>query len=144
MSLRALAVVLAFAALAACSRSKPAAEEEPGGRPLAIYASPTSEQMPSTAPSGSANGDAGGETLQEWMNAHVTPPTIRSDLASLASALDRVATFAPPGYPNWASISRDGAEAARSGDLDAAKASCRACHDQYRTKYKAELRGRRI
>lgn len=48
------------------------------------------------------------------------------------------------GYPNWVSISKDGAKAARAGDLDAAKAACRGCHEQYKKKYKVELRQRPI
>jgi hypothetical protein len=66
------------------------------------------------------------------------------DLPSLATALDKIVGFAPPGFPNWASIAKDGAAAARSGDLAAAKASCRTCHDQYKQKYKAEIRARKI
>jgi cytochrome c556 len=67
-----------------------------------------------------------------------------NDLPALAVALDKVVAFAPPGYTNWASISKDGAKAARAGDMTATKASCRACHDQYKTKYRADLRGRKI
>jgi hypothetical protein len=68
------------------------------------------------------------------------------DFDSLATALDKVATFAPttPGYPNWASISKDGAAAARAQNLDAVKASCRGCHNQYKDKYKKELRDRAL
>jgi hypothetical protein len=66
------------------------------------------------------------------------------DLPALATALDKIATMAPAGYANWASIAKDGAAAARSGNLDAAKASCTGCHNQYRAKYKAELRMRAI
>jgi hypothetical protein len=66
------------------------------------------------------------------------------DLAALATALDKTATFAPSGYTNWASISKDGAKAARDSDLTAVKASCRGCHEQYKTKYKSELRARPV
>lgn len=82
--------------------------------------------------------------LQAWMKAHANPPVLTSDLPALAKALDEIALFAPPGYTNWASISKDGAAAARAGDLTAAKASCRSCHDQYKQKYKTEIRGRKI
>lgn len=78
------------------------------------------------------------------MKTNVNPPTMSKDLPALAAALDKLVDFAPPGYPNWVSITKDGAAAARSGDLDAAKASCRACHDQYKQKYKTEIRGRKI
>ncbi len=78
------------------------------------------------------------------MKTHATPPTMTNDLPALAAALDEMAAFAPPGYANWASISKDGAAAARSGDLGAAKAACRSCHDQYKQKYKSEMRARKI
>jgi cytochrome c553 len=67
-----------------------------------------------------------------------------SSLPKLATALETIATFAPPGYTNWASIATDGASAAKNGDLTAAKAACRSCHEQYKQKYKAELRARKI
>jgi cytochrome c556 len=68
-------------------------------------------------------------------------------------AMERFAPSADPlvvaaalsaGYPNWASIARDGAQAARIRDLDAVKAACRGCHEQYKAKYKAELRARTL
>ncbi|HVH43239.1 MAG TPA: hypothetical protein VM925_12880 [Labilithrix sp.] len=82
--------------------------------------------------------------LQAWMKANANPPVMTKDLPGLASALDKIVGFAPPGYTNWASIAKDGAAAARAGDLDAAKASCRTCHDQYKQKYKAEIRARKL
>lgn len=78
------------------------------------------------------------------MQKNVNPPMNKGDMPALAEALDKIAGFAPPGYTNWASISKDGAAAARSGDTNAAKASCRECHNQYKQKYKSELRGRKI
>ncbi len=78
------------------------------------------------------------------MKANTNPAVASSDLPALAAALDKIAGFAPPGYKNWASISKDGATAARAGDMTAAKASCRGCHDQYRQKYKNEMRDRAL
>jgi cytochrome c553 len=74
----------------------------------------------------------------------MNPPSLAGDTAALAVALEKSAAFAPPGYANWASISNDGAKAAKAGNLDAAKASCRSCHDQYKKKYQAEMRARKI
>ena len=82
--------------------------------------------------------------LQAWMKANTNPAIASSDLPGLATALDKTAGFAPAGYTNWASISKDGAKAARGGDMTAAKASCRTCHDQYKDKYKKEMRARKI
>ncbi len=82
--------------------------------------------------------------LQAWMKAHANPPVMQNDLPALAAALDEIVRFAPPGYTNWESIAKDGAAAARSGDMAAAKASCRSCHDQYKQRYKTEMRARKI
>lgn len=82
--------------------------------------------------------------LQAWMKANANPPVLRNDLPGIATALDKVAGFAPAGYTNWASIAKDGATAAKGGDITAAKAACRSCHDQYKTKYKTEMRARKI
>jgi hypothetical protein len=65
-----------------------------------------------------------------------------SDMPTVAQNLATIATFAPPGYTNWVSISKDGEAAARTGDVMAVKASCRGCHSQYRSKYKGEMRSR--
>jgi hypothetical protein len=82
--------------------------------------------------------------LQAWMKANTNPPVAANDLPALATALDKTASFAPAGYTNWASIAKDGAKAAKAGDMTAAKASCRTCHDQYKDKYKKEMRARKI
>jgi hypothetical protein len=66
------------------------------------------------------------------------------DMASLAGDLDKIATMAPAGYTKWAAIAKDGATAARAANNDAVKASCRTCHDQYKTKYKTEMRTRPV
>jgi len=78
------------------------------------------------------------------MKTNTNPAIASQDFPGLATALDKVATFAPAGYPNWASIAKDGAKAARASDMTATKASCRTCHDQYKDKYKKELRTRKI
>jgi hypothetical protein len=82
--------------------------------------------------------------LQAWMKANANPPMLANDLPGLATALDKIAGLAPAGYTNWASIAKDGAKAARAGDMTATKASCRTCHDQYKDKYKKEMRARKI
>jgi len=78
------------------------------------------------------------------MKANTSVASVNDDMPALAAALDKVVKMAPAGYPNWASISKDGAAAARAGDMDATKAACTACHNQYRAKYKAELRTRPV
>ena len=82
--------------------------------------------------------------LQGWMKKNMNPPMAAQDLPALAAALEQAAKLGPPGYGNWASIANDGAKAAKAGDLAAAKASCRTCHDQYKQKYKDQHRARKI
>jgi hypothetical protein len=79
------------------------------------------------------------------MKANTNAAMASSDFPALAEALDTTATFAPPsGYPNWVSISKDGAKAARAASMTGVKASCRGCHDQYKQKYRDELRARPV
>jgi hypothetical protein len=76
------------------------------------------------------------------MKANTLPAMNAQDFAALATALDTVATFAPSGYQYWASIARDGADAARAQSLEAVRAACRGCHRQHRANYKREMRDR--
>jgi hypothetical protein len=79
------------------------------------------------------------------MKANTNAAMAASDFPALADALDTIATMAPAsGYPNWVSISRDGARAARAASMTGVKASCRGCHDQYKQKYRSELRSRPV
>ncbi len=78
------------------------------------------------------------------MKAHTESDLASGDNAALASDFDKIATFAPSGYTKWASIAKDGATAAKASNTDAVKAACRGCHDQYKSKYKAEMRTRAI
>jgi hypothetical protein len=76
------------------------------------------------------------------MKANMNPSVAAADFPALATALDKAATFAPPGYTNWASIAKDGAKAARAQDMTATKASCRTCHEQYKEKFKKDSAAR--
>lgn len=78
------------------------------------------------------------------MRAHATPAMEAKDFDGLAIVLEKIAAFAPPAYPFWSSIARDGADAARMQDIEAVRAACRGCHSQYRDRYKRELRERPI
>jgi hypothetical protein len=102
---------------------------------------------------GSANASGAGECgtkplpdcpLQAWMKANMNPPSLSGDTAALGAALEKAAGFGPASFTNWKSIANDGAKAAKGGDLAAAKASCRSCHDQYKKKYQAEFRTKKI
>jgi hypothetical protein len=159
---RSFSLTIVAVLLAACSKDQPAptpaasetaavTSAAPTPTPSIVTANATASTTASAAPatSGSAGAaDCGSKEnpcpLQGWMRENVNPPMNKHDMPNLAVALDKIAGFAPSGYTNWASISKDGAAAARSGDESAAKASCRSCHDQYKQKYKTELRGRKI
>ena len=78
------------------------------------------------------------------MKEHTQIDLSGGDNAALATDFDKIVTFAPAGYTKWASIAKDGATAARGANTDAAKAACRGCHDQYKTKYKTEMRTRAV
>lgn len=82
--------------------------------------------------------------LQKWMKQHTQADLSAGDDTAIAADLEKIAAMAPPGYSRWSSISKDGATAARAGNTDAVKASCRGCHDAYKTKYKTEMRGRAV
>lgn len=78
--------------------------------------------------------------LQAWMKLNAKPALAKEDALLLSEAFEKIAKLAPEGFPNWSSISRDGESAAKAGAVDAARSACRACHDQYRKKYKETLR----
>ncbi len=103
---------------------------------------------PAPAASGALDADkCGGRspcTLQAWMTASFGPPLDVHDFRVLVPALAALASIAPPGYPNWASIARDGAGAAAIEDDGAVKAACRGCHAQYLDRYKKEMRDKKI
>jgi hypothetical protein len=91
--------------------------------------------------------------LQAWMKRETIPAMASNDLPTIGGVLDQMVDLAPPppvqvgdaavvGYPNWSSIARDGAAAARAGNIDAVKGACRGCHEQYLVKYRNEHRAR--
>jgi hypothetical protein len=121
--------------------------------PPSLSPTPSLSQSPTLTatpqPSASAGQTCGAKglpdcPLQAWMKANMNPPLEKHDWQGIASALDRAAPFAPAGYTNWVSITKDGANAARAAELEAIKAACRGCHEQYKTKYRTEMRLRPI
>ena len=79
--------------------------------------------------------------LDTWMRDTAGPALLSGDLQAIAASFDLIRAAAPPTstYANWASIAKDGADAARSGHLDAVKAACRVCHEEYERSYHADL-----
>jgi hypothetical protein len=150
--------IAALALAAGCARSDggapapSAASPAPSGSAPARAASAAAASPPPAPPSFEDAGLAAACgtkplpdcPLQAWMKAKASPPAVQKDAPALAEAFDEMTALAPPDYTNWASIAKDGAAAARAGDTTAARAACRSCHDQYKAKYKAELRARKI
>lgn len=97
-----------------------------------------------------AGGDAGADPCKldagpgcpmlRSMKGPITAAFAAKKAPELIAALATITSSAPAGYANWASISRDGAAAAKAGQWSAVKASCRGCHAQYKLKYIAEHR----
>lgn len=60
------------------------------------------------------------------------------DAKSMASLFAETKGKAKPEFANWAKLADQGKAAAEKGDLDAAKATCKGCHDAYRNDYKSK------
>ncbi len=165
-----LAVAFALAGTSACSKDEP---PPPPAAPSAAVsvAPPLPSVAPSAAPSAVASASASSAPspsasssarpaatcgdkplpacpLAAWMKKNTSPAMTAQDFGALATALEKIVSFAPAGstppYTNWVSISRDGADAARAQSLDGVKASCRGCHNQYKDRYRKEMRDRPI
>jgi hypothetical protein len=74
--------------------------------------------------------------MQAWMKATMQAASTSGDGAKLAAALEYTAARAPSGMDQWKRISDEGAAAAKKGDIEGAKKSCKTCHDMYKAKYK--------
>ncbi|WP_437727294.1 hypothetical protein [Sorangium sp. So ce861] len=80
--------------------------------------------------------------MQAWMKSTMASATSSGDGEKIAAALQYVAGKPPPGMGSWVAISKAGAAKAKAGDIDAAKASCKQCHDLYKEQYKKTMRDR--
>jgi len=103
-----------------------------------------SDAVPAAPSKDYACGDKGKPPcpMQAWMKANMAPAAANGDADALAKALDYVSSHAPPGFTDWSKIAKSGADAAKKKDVDGAKKSCKTCHDQYKAKYKEEMRDR--
>ena len=83
--------------------------------------------------------------LQGWMEKNMDPAVEKADTKALAVAFEKAAKFAPDAAwntaePSWSKLALAGAEAAKKGDLAAAKAQCKSCHKAFGEKYRATFR----
>ena len=83
-------------------------------------------------PAGAADG-----SLKELMK-KMGAESAGGDAKALGPIFVRTKAMGKPEYANWASIADQGKAAADSGDIVAAKATCKACHDAYRNDYKTK------
>ena len=83
--------------------------------------------------------------MQAWMRANVAAPLASADLPALTSGLQRSAKLCPDAtWTSWVEIAETGAAAAKRGDIAAARASCKACHEAWREAYRAKHRLRPV
>jgi len=80
--------------------------------------------------------------MQGWMKSVMASASSSGNGEKLANALAYVAGKAPPGMGQWSAISNAGVAAAKKGDIDGAKATCKQCHDLYKAKYVSTMRDR--
>jgi hypothetical protein len=113
------------ATLSGCAESK--AAEDSGSRPAQV-AGPCGDKGLPDCP------------LQSWMKANLQAQLNAGDTVRLARALDELSTRAPAGFDKWGASASKAAEAARSKNIAAVKAECKACHDRDRSRFRAELR----
>lgn len=105
-------------------------------------------------PAAQAEGACGGKgqpscPLQGWMEKNMDSAVEKEDAKALAAAFEKSATLVPDpkwneGDNGWAKIAKAGADAAKSGDIAAAKKECKTCHKAWRDKYKKEFRTKPI
>jgi hypothetical protein len=87
--------------------------------------------------------------LQGWMEKNMDTAVEKNDAKALAAAFEKSAAFVPDpkwndGDSGWAKIAKAGADAAKGGDIAAAKKECKTCHKAFRDKYKKEFRTKPI
>ncbi|MCA9588935.1 MAG: hypothetical protein KC657_26650 [Myxococcales bacterium] len=81
--------------------------------------------------------EAADNTLKDLMK-QVGRTVAGGDAKALAPLFAKTKTLAPsdPAFSGWGALADKGKAAADAGDLAAAKATCKECHDKYRGDYK--------
>jgi hypothetical protein len=144
-----VAWALPLALLAACNAKKEAAPSTKDVAVASSAAAPASAP-PSAAPTASAavkEYDCGKKgqkpcPMQGWMKTVLTDAVASEEGAKVAAALTTLAGKAPVEFADWKAIAMAGAAKAKDGDIEAAKASCKQCHDIYKEAYKKTMRDR--
>ncbi|HQY60616.1 MAG TPA: hypothetical protein PK141_04420 [Polyangiaceae bacterium] len=68
--------------------------------------------------------------------------TAAGDTATMASLFTKTKGFAKPEYATWGTLSEQGRAAAAGGDVASAKATCKSCHSEYKSAYRAKYGSR--
>lgn len=82
--------------------------------------------------------------LQRWMDQRLNGPLASEATAQLEKSFRYLAAIAPAEFPDWAAWALNGAESATRGDFEAVKRSCAGCHNDYRARYRKEMRARAL
>jgi hypothetical protein len=82
--------------------------------------------------------------LQRWMDEEINNSFTTRNARQLATAFRFLAKIAPPAYPDWAAWAEGGVAAATKGDFALAKRACAGCHNDYRERYRTEMRSRAL
>jgi hypothetical protein len=120
--------------------------------PAAVAASPDAGGGKPKTPVATTGGGGGGAApacgdkanpcpMQKFMRGTMSAAT---DAPALQAAFSRLAGLSPNGGWQWRAIAQAGADAAKGGDVAAAKKQCKACHDQYREQYRQQYRARKF
>jgi len=107
---------------------------------------PDAEAAPD-APAQAACGKPGQPAcpMQAWMRARLGSSLAANNTDALAAALETTARLMPdPSWTSWGTFAKNGANAARNGDMAGARASCKGCHDAYRAQYRERYRLRPV
>jgi hypothetical protein len=101
---------------------------------------------PAPAPAPAACGTSDNPCpLQKWMRANLGAALSAGDNDALGKAFDHLPGLAPdPSWTTWAQFAKQGSTAAAAKDSAGVKAACKACHDGYKDKYKAQFRARPV
>jgi hypothetical protein len=76
------------------------------------------------------------------MKANATSAVSSRDFTAIGKAFTRIAELRPPGFASWGAHAKAGLDAAQRSDLEGCRAACKACHEEHRARYRAEVRGR--
>ncbi len=74
--------------------------------------------------------------LQTWMKGTAARTLASGTPEALVAVFERIERIDPPGYDGWKAIASQGAAAARASNVDGCRVACKACHDQYRQRYR--------